>query len=109
MQVIIRHDDEVSSGSDGSGVSSQRFGDYLSLTTNSFHMISSQSQSQSHVTTDGQSVGLSWCLAPSGSHDQIIIISSTVLHCIYTRNGDTESLKNYGLQPHTHTADNPET
>jgi hypothetical protein len=28
-------------------------------------------QSQSHVTTDGQSVSLSWCRAPSGVHDQI--------------------------------------
>jgi hypothetical protein len=28
-------------------------------------------QSQSHVTTDGQSVGQSWCRVPSGTHDQI--------------------------------------
>jgi hypothetical protein len=34
---------------------------------------SSQSQSQSPVTTDGQSVSLSWCRAPSGAHDQIFI------------------------------------
>jgi hypothetical protein len=33
-----------------------------------------QSQSQSHVTTDGQSVGLSWCRAPFGAHDQIFIL-----------------------------------
>jgi hypothetical protein len=33
----------------------------------------SQSESQSHVTTDGQSVGLSWCRASSGAHDQISI------------------------------------
>jgi hypothetical protein len=33
-----------------------------------------QSQSQSHVTTDGQSVGLSWCRAPSGAHDQILLL-----------------------------------
>jgi hypothetical protein len=31
------------------------------------------SQSQSHVTTDGQSVCLSWCRAPSGAHDQIFV------------------------------------
>jgi hypothetical protein len=31
-------------------------------------------QSQSHVTTDGQSVGLSWCRAPSGAHDQIFLL-----------------------------------
>jgi hypothetical protein len=28
-------------------------------------------QSQSHITTDGQSVCLSWCRSPSGAHDQI--------------------------------------
>jgi hypothetical protein len=33
----------------------------------------SQSQSQSHVATDGQSVSKSWCRAPSGAHDLIII------------------------------------
>jgi hypothetical protein len=32
------------------------------------------SQSQSHITTDGQSVSKSWCRAPSGAHDQIFII-----------------------------------
>jgi hypothetical protein len=31
------------------------------------------SQSQSHITTDGQSVCLSWCRAPSGAHDQIFV------------------------------------
>jgi hypothetical protein len=30
-----------------------------------------QSQSQSHVTTNGQSVCLSWCRAPAGAHDQM--------------------------------------
>jgi hypothetical protein len=34
----------------------------------------SQSQSQSHIATDGQSVFLSWCRAPSGAHDQISVI-----------------------------------
>jgi hypothetical protein len=29
-----------------------------------------QSQSQSHITTDGQSVSMSWCLAQSGTFDQ---------------------------------------
>jgi hypothetical protein len=28
-----------------------------------------QSQSQSHMTTDGQSVSKSWCRAPSGAHE----------------------------------------
>jgi hypothetical protein len=32
-----------------------------------------QSQSQSHIATDGQSVCLSWCRAPSGPHDQILV------------------------------------
>jgi hypothetical protein len=31
------------------------------------------SQSQSHITTDGQSVSKSWYRAPSGAHDQIFI------------------------------------
>jgi hypothetical protein len=30
-------------------------------------------QSQSHITTDGESVSKSWCRAPSGAHDQIFI------------------------------------
>jgi hypothetical protein len=30
-----------------------------------------QSQSQSHIATDGQSVSKFWCRAPSGAHDQI--------------------------------------
>jgi hypothetical protein len=29
--------------------------------------------SPSHFTTDGQSVRLSWCRAPSGDHDQILV------------------------------------
>jgi hypothetical protein len=36
--------------------------------------LSRLSQSQSHVTNDVQSVGLSWCRAPSGAHDQILIM-----------------------------------
>jgi hypothetical protein len=38
----------------------------------------SQSQSQSYITTDGQSVCVSWCRAPSGTHDQIFIYCLTV-------------------------------
>jgi hypothetical protein len=37
------------------------------------------SHSQSPVTTDGQSVGLSWCRAPSGAHDQILHFSVKVI------------------------------
>jgi hypothetical protein len=33
----------------------------------------SQSQSQSHIAIDGQSISKSWCRAPSGAHDQIFI------------------------------------
>jgi hypothetical protein len=36
------------------------------------------SESQSHVTTDGQSASLSWCQAPSGSQDQIFFYCQTV-------------------------------
>jgi hypothetical protein len=32
-----------------------------------------ESQSQSHITTDDQSVSVSWFRAPSGAHDQILI------------------------------------
>jgi hypothetical protein len=31
------------------------------------------SQSQSYIATDGQSVSMSWCQAPSGAHGQILI------------------------------------
>jgi hypothetical protein len=31
------------------------------------------SQIQSHITTESQSVGKSWCRAPSGAHDQIFV------------------------------------
>jgi hypothetical protein len=37
------------------------------------------SQSQSHIATDGQSVCLSWCRAPSGAHDQIFVFDSYCL------------------------------
>jgi hypothetical protein len=40
-----------------------------------------QSQSQSHIATDGQSVCLSWCRAPSGAHDQILITVWQLLSC----------------------------
>jgi hypothetical protein len=37
------------------------------------HCFGYQSQSQSHIATDGQSVSKSWCRAPSGAYDQIFI------------------------------------
>jgi hypothetical protein len=40
-----------------------------------------QSQSQSHITTDGQSVCLSWCRAPSGAHDHILVTVWELLSC----------------------------
>jgi hypothetical protein len=30
-------------------------------------------ESESHITTDDQSVSPSWCRGPSGSHDRILI------------------------------------
>jgi hypothetical protein len=33
-------------------------------------------RSQSHVTTDGQSASLSWCRAPTGTHDQMLGLRS---------------------------------
>jgi hypothetical protein len=33
----------------------------------------SQSQRQSHIATDDQSVSKSWCRTPSGAYDQIFI------------------------------------
>jgi hypothetical protein len=41
-----------------------------------------QSQSQSHVTTDGQSVSMSWCRGPSGSRDQMFITVWRLLLCL---------------------------
>jgi hypothetical protein len=38
-------------------------------------------QSQSHVTTDDQSVSKSWFRGPSGSHDRILIFVSQLLFC----------------------------
>jgi hypothetical protein len=38
-------------------------------------------QSQSHVTTDGQSVSPSWCRSPSGAHDQILVTVWQLLIC----------------------------
>jgi hypothetical protein len=40
-----------------------------------------QSQSQSHIATDGQSVSKSWCRAPSGAHDQIFVTVSQLRSC----------------------------
>jgi hypothetical protein len=37
--------------------------------------------SQSHITTDGQSVSKSWCRAPSGAHDQIFITAWQLRSC----------------------------
>jgi hypothetical protein len=49
-----------------------------SLNGGSFPMrIQSQSQSQSHIVTDGQSLSKSWCRAPIWAHDQIFF---TVWH-----------------------------
>jgi hypothetical protein len=41
------------------------------------------SPSPSQFTTDGQSVSASWCRAPSGAHDQIVVncLTVAVLSC----------------------------
>jgi hypothetical protein len=38
-------------------------------------------QSQSHIATDGQSVIMTWCRAPSGAHYQIFIIVWQLRSC----------------------------
>jgi hypothetical protein len=40
------------------------------------------SQSQSHVTTDGQSVSMSWCQVHSGTCDQILFTVWNLLCCL---------------------------
>jgi hypothetical protein len=42
---------------------------------------SGQSQSQSHITTDGQSVSMSWCRAQSGTFDQSFFLN--LLSCLF--------------------------
>jgi hypothetical protein len=41
--------------------------------SNSLRLKIIRTQSQSHVTTDGQPVSQSWCRAPSGAHDQMFV------------------------------------
>jgi hypothetical protein len=57
----------------------------ISLTAAKFkpHIFSDsrQSQSQSHIATDGQSICNSWCRAPSGAHDQIFITFRQLRSC----------------------------
>jgi hypothetical protein len=43
----------------------------------------SQSQSQSDIAADGQSVCLSWCRAPTGAHDQIFFLIWKSLSCSF--------------------------
>jgi hypothetical protein len=45
------------------------------------YVLRAKSQSQSSVTTDGQSVGPSWCRAPSGAHDQMLRTVRQLLFC----------------------------
>jgi hypothetical protein len=42
-----------------------------------------QGQGQDHFATDGRSVSMSWCRAPSGAHDPIFLncLTATVLSC----------------------------
>jgi hypothetical protein len=41
----------------------------------------SRIQSQSHITTDCQTVCLSWCRAPAGAHDQMFLLVWKLLSC----------------------------
>jgi hypothetical protein len=45
---------------------------WLSIISKLSHL-SSLSKSESHIATDGRSVSLSWCWAPSGTRDQILV------------------------------------
>jgi hypothetical protein len=47
-----------------------------------FYTSQTQSQNQSHITTDGQSVNMSWCRAQSGNFDQRIFFSK-LLSCLF--------------------------
>jgi hypothetical protein len=40
-----------------------------------------QNQSQSHITSGGQSASMSWCRAPSGTHDQTLFPVGQLLSC----------------------------
>jgi hypothetical protein len=40
---------------------------------NFVRVLCAESYIQSQVTTNGQSVSPSWCRAPSGAHDQILL------------------------------------
>jgi hypothetical protein len=52
----------------------------LVLLSNEEH---SESQIQGHISTDGLSVCLSWCRAPSGAHDHILVTVSQFLSCLW--------------------------
>jgi hypothetical protein len=45
------------------------------------HSTATSVSSQSHITTDGQLFGLSWCRAPSGAHDQIFLLVRKLQSC----------------------------
>jgi hypothetical protein len=47
--------------------------------------LTQQSQSQSHIATDGQSVSKPLCRAPSGAHDQIFIMVWQLRSCFCRR------------------------
>jgi hypothetical protein len=47
--------------------------EYGACVSDQSELVLYQSQSQSHVATDGQPVSQSWCRAPSGAHDQKLI------------------------------------
>jgi hypothetical protein len=54
---------------------------WYSIPGRNTRFFSSQSQSQSHIATDDQSISKSWCRSPSGAHDQILITVWQLLSC----------------------------
>jgi hypothetical protein len=42
----------------------------------------SPSPSPCHISTDGQSVSLSWCRAPAGAHDHLFVTVRQLLSCL---------------------------
>jgi hypothetical protein len=67
-------------------LTNSQVGDHLTPTSYSTHCrhklkTLSQSQSQSYIATDGQSISKPWCRVPSGAHDQIFITLRLLQSC----------------------------
>jgi hypothetical protein len=68
--------------------------DTLRCLGSGIHLSTLFSNSQSHVTTDDQSVSPSWCRGPSGSHDRILI---SVWHLVFMSMSGAPSDERPGL------------